>query len=112
MSKPSSARCIHPYQNRGLTPREGARLQTFSDSYVFEGGLVSIRKQIGNAVPTYLAEAFGYYLKESVFDVPLTDEDRERIGILRSSALDLSEFEDQGSKMGTINQQATFDTIG
>ena len=48
---PSSNRCIHPTQNRALTPREGARLQGFSDDYIFCGNRTNIVKQIGNAVP-------------------------------------------------------------
>lgn len=47
---------IHPTQNRGLSPREAARLQTFSDDYVFRGSLNDWYKQIGNAVPVKLAE--------------------------------------------------------
>jgi DNA (cytosine-5)-methyltransferase 1 len=48
---PSSSRCIHPYQNRALSTREGARLQGFPDNYVFFGGKGSKNLQIGNAVP-------------------------------------------------------------
>ncbi len=48
---PSSSRCIHPFQNRALSTREGARLQGFPDSYVFTGGKGSKNLQIGNAVP-------------------------------------------------------------
>ena len=32
---PSSSRCIHPYQNRALSTREGARLQSFPDDFIF-----------------------------------------------------------------------------
>ena len=41
----------HYKENRALTNRERARLQTFPDSYVFEGSKESVRKQIGMAVP-------------------------------------------------------------
>lgn len=58
---------IHPYLHRNFTAREGARLQSFPDDFVFEGmrtkmswekGL-SQYQQIGNAVPVLLARAIG-----------------------------------------------------
>lgn len=59
MGKPSATRCIHPFQHRGLTSREGARLQSFPDALHFVGGDVSQRLQIANAVPPLLATALG-----------------------------------------------------
>jgi DNA (cytosine-5)-methyltransferase 1 len=59
MSKPSGTRCIHPFQHRGLTAREGARLQSFPDRFTFLHGQVSQRLQIANAVPPILAQALG-----------------------------------------------------
>lgn len=59
MSKPSATRCIHPFQHRGLTAREGARLQSFPDAFHFYGGQVSQRLQIANAVPPLLGAALG-----------------------------------------------------
>lgn len=53
---PSSNKCIHPVQDRALTPREGARLQSFPDSFQFCGTRSQIVKQIGNAVPPLLGE--------------------------------------------------------
>ena len=54
---------IHPdiQQNRSLTPRELARLQTFPDDFYFESvsgkpSRTTAFKQIGNAVPVCLAE--------------------------------------------------------
>ena len=51
---PASSRCIHPIQDRTITPREAARIQSFDDSYRFEGSLTQIAAQIGNAVPPVL----------------------------------------------------------
>ena len=48
---------IHPYQDRGLSVREAARLQSFPDKFIFKGTLMHIQQQIGNAVPPLLAKA-------------------------------------------------------
>jgi DNA (cytosine-5)-methyltransferase 1 len=56
---PSSSRCIHPFQNRALSTREGARLQGFPDNYAFYGSKTSKNLQIGNAVPPVLGEVIG-----------------------------------------------------
>ncbi|HUI07025.1 MAG TPA: DNA cytosine methyltransferase [Verrucomicrobiae bacterium] len=53
-------RFTHPEQNRGLSLREAAALQTFPDSYEFSGdSILQIARQIGNAVPVKLAERLG-----------------------------------------------------
>jgi DNA (cytosine-5)-methyltransferase 1 len=59
MRKPSSARATHPTQHRGLTVREGLRLQTFDDSFEVLGSRTSQYLQVGNAVPPLLGEAIG-----------------------------------------------------
>lgn len=50
---------IHPWEARGLSPREAARIQTFPDDYVFTGAQNMWYAQIGNAVPVKLAKAIG-----------------------------------------------------
>lgn len=56
---PASNRCIHPKCDRALTPREGARIQSFDDDFQFAGNRSQVVKQIGNAVPPLLGKAIG-----------------------------------------------------
>lgn len=55
---------IHPHQNRPLTIRECARIQTFPDGYAFVGNAASVIQQIGNAVPPLAASVFAKHLKK------------------------------------------------
>ncbi len=55
----SNGRYGHPEQDRAITLREAAALQTFPDGYIFHGSVTHVAKQIGNAVPVRLAETIG-----------------------------------------------------
>lgn len=59
---------IHPWEARGLSPREAARIQTFPDDYVLMGAQNAWYAQVGNAVPVKLAQAIGegimYFLRQ------------------------------------------------
>lgn len=59
----ASREFIHPEQNRPLTIRECARLQSFPDGYHFFGNAASVIQQIGNAVPPIAAEIFARHLQ-------------------------------------------------
>jgi DNA (cytosine-5-)-methyltransferase len=50
---------IHPWEARGLSPREAARIQTFPDDFVLKGPQNSWYAQVGNAVPVKFAEVIG-----------------------------------------------------
>ena len=65
----SNGRYGHPTQNRAISVREAARLQTFDDSFKFEGCMSSMARQIGNAVPVRLAEAFGKHVYQQYNDM-------------------------------------------
>lgn len=54
---------LHPTKNRGLSFREGARIQSFPDDFVFEGSFNNISNQIGNAVPPLLAFKLAVHIK-------------------------------------------------
>ena len=53
---------VHPTEDRLLTLRECARLQTFPDSFEFAGSAASRIQQIGNAIPPMLARAVGEHI--------------------------------------------------
>lgn len=55
----------HPEQDRSISLREGALLQTFPTDFKFIGNKVDIARQIGNAVPPVLAEQIGRSIIES-----------------------------------------------
>ncbi|MBZ5516708.1 MAG: DNA cytosine methyltransferase [Acidobacteriia bacterium] len=58
-------RFTHPDQDRGLSLREAAALQTFRDDYVFYGTFFHIAHQIGNAVPVKLGARLGLAIKRA-----------------------------------------------
>lgn len=60
----SNGRYGHPEQNRAISVREAACLQTFPRNFEFFGSLNSQARQIGNAVPARLAEVFGKHFSE------------------------------------------------
>jgi DNA (cytosine-5)-methyltransferase 1 len=63
---PASNKCIHPLQDRALTPREGARLQGFPDSFKFIGSRAQVVKQIGNAVPPLIGRVIAESLARHI----------------------------------------------
>jgi DNA (cytosine-5)-methyltransferase 1 len=62
---------IHPdkHQNRSISIREAARIQSFPDDYFFEGSRTSAFKQIGNAVPPLMAQKIAKKLKQILWEI-------------------------------------------
>ena len=54
---------IHPKEDRPLTIRESARIQTFPDDFIFFGNASQKIQQIGNAIPPMLARIFAEHIK-------------------------------------------------
>lgn len=57
---------IHPYEDRGLSVREAARLQSFPDTYVFYGPKNAQQQQVANAVPPQLARAVAEQIRNAM----------------------------------------------
>lgn len=58
---------IHPSEDRIISVREAARLQTFPDHIHFYGSITDQYKQVGNAVPPLLSRAIGRQIRETLF---------------------------------------------
>ena len=68
MDKITCGRFVHPEEDRLLTPRECARIQSFRDDFIFTGGMVSQYYQIGNAVPPKISELFASIFGDIMFN--------------------------------------------
>lgn len=64
---------FHYEQNRALTARELARIQSFPDDFVFEGSSIQIQQQIGNAVPPKLANQIAVKVEEALDHAGLSE---------------------------------------
>ncbi|PCH93858.1 MAG: DNA (cytosine-5-)-methyltransferase [Gammaproteobacteria bacterium] len=71
---PASSKCIHPFQDRALTAREGARIQSFNDTYKFNGSKTNIISMLGNAVPPLLGKAIASSVIEHFEEVMLEEQ--------------------------------------
>jgi DNA (cytosine-5)-methyltransferase 1 len=67
-NNPSKGRFVHPWLDHGMSLRHAARLQTFPDDYLFDGGVIAMSKQIGNAVPVELGKALISQIKNQILD--------------------------------------------
>lgn len=84
--KPENAGVWHPEEDRVMSVREAARIQTFPDDFEFLGKNVKSKyQQVGNAVPPKLARQFAARFIQAL---------RGRIGIFEQSSAEFVEFAD------------------
>ena len=63
----TNGRYGHPVEDRAITVREAARLQSFPDDFIFYGNSLEVdAKMVGNAVPVLVAKVMGEHLIKSV----------------------------------------------
>lgn len=87
---------IHPFKNRNFTAREGARLQSFPDTFVFSGKRTTMSweknlsqyQQVGNAVPPLLARAIARQITNYFKNLPDPKRVKKRIA-MRQLSIDL-----------------------
>lgn len=65
---------IHPFENRSITVREAARVQSFPDSFIFTGSRTTQFIQVGNAVPPLLAHIIGLFFAKLLDKGRVADE--------------------------------------
>ena len=67
-AQPGSAIGPFHWRNRRLSARELCRIQTFPDDYEVQGGITAVQRQLGNAVPSAMAEVLGLAMRRQFFD--------------------------------------------
>ena len=67
-----------PFEDRAISVREAARIQTFPDDYVFGENLTKAALEIGNAVPIKLVEASGKVFYDIMMSLINADVDAEK----------------------------------
>lgn len=101
----STREFIHPVQNRPLTIRESARIQTFPDSFVFEGSDAEKIQQIGNAIPPLLARIFAEHIKN---DYGFSSESNMNDG---GGLIDFSLTKTEGMSPALLKTKELLDTL-
>lgn len=79
----------HPVENRYLTQREAAKLQSFPNDFIFEGPLSAQWRQIGNAVPPLLAKALGLAIKKMETSINQSKHEVKDLAKTKQSAKNL-----------------------
>ena len=92
--KPEKGRYLHPEEDRPITPREAAALQSFPSDFEFVGSYTSVSRQIGEAVPPVMARAIAEHVADILLAGP-TDE--------APSAFSESEVGDSASIRNTVH---------
>lgn len=83
----STREFIHPTENRPLTIRECARVQTFPDAFLFDGSAAQRIQQVGNAVPPLLAEVMGRHIMAFGFEGSATKGELIGFSLTKASAM-------------------------
>lgn len=86
---PASGRYTHPTQDRGLTAREAAELQSFPRGFEFEGSFDDIYRQIGEAVPPLFAAGVAVnVLVELISSIPSEQQIKDGVVSIESPVSD------------------------
>jgi DNA (cytosine-5)-methyltransferase 1 len=82
----STRELIHPKENRPLTIRECARIQSFPDSFIFHGNASQKIQQIGNAIPPMLARIFAEHIRDDYGFAKIKNPKGKLLGYLLTKA--------------------------
>ena len=106
---------VHPTENRCLTIRECARIQTFPDDFQFCGTNGEKIQQIGNAIPPHLAKIFADTIRMYGFNNSITTREGELLGFVltksegQSPALQNTQNLLSGITMNNVSQPTLFE---